>query len=40
LVNLAGKSLRQRAELLTSIAHPDMRSDLQIATRNRFHSIG
>lgn len=35
VVNLAGKNLRQRAELLTSIAHPDYRADLVAAARNR-----
>ncbi|MDQ2682394.1 MAG: 4-hydroxybutyrate CoA-transferase, partial [Chloroflexota bacterium] len=39
LVNLAGASIRRRAELLTSIAHPDVRPDLESAARARFHSI-
>jgi len=30
-VNLFGRSLRQRAELLISIAHPDMRGELSRA---------
>jgi 4-hydroxybutyrate CoA-transferase len=34
-VNLFGKSLRERAELLISIAHPDFRSDL----RSQFAEI-
>jgi len=28
-VNLHGKTLRQRAEALVSIAHPDFRAELQ-----------
>lgn len=36
IVNLYGKSLRQRAELLTSIAHPDHREALDRATSERF----
>lgn len=36
IVNLFGKSLRQRAELLTSIAHPDHREALDRATTERF----
>ncbi|MBP7550873.1 MAG: acetyl-CoA hydrolase/transferase family protein [Gemmatimonadaceae bacterium] len=32
-VNLHGKSLRERAELLTSIAHPDFRAELTKAAR-------
>ena len=35
-VNLHGRSLRQRAELLTSIAHPDFRDELEDAARERF----
>jgi 4-hydroxybutyrate CoA-transferase len=38
VVDLSGQSLRRRAELLTSIAHPDMRPDLEAATRNRHYS--
>lgn len=34
-VNLRGKSLRQRAELLIGIAHPDFRTDLQHAAVER-----
>ncbi len=34
-VNLHGKSLRQRAEALISIAHPDFRSELQ----DQFHNV-
>ena len=36
IVDLYGKSLRQRAELLTSIAHPDQREELDRATSERF----
>lgn len=36
IVNLFGKSLRQRAELLTGIAHPDHREALDRATSERF----
>ena len=28
VVNLAGKSLRERAEAMASIAHPDFRAEL------------
>ncbi len=38
IVNLFGKSLRQRAEALTSIAHPDHREELDRATYVRFGS--
>ncbi len=40
VVNLDGRSVRQRAELLTSIAHPDHRSDLTAASKHRTWSIG
>jgi acyl-CoA hydrolase len=39
IVNLDGKSVRRRAELLIEIAHPDMRPDLIAATRQRFYSV-
>ena len=39
VVDLAGKSLRQRAELLISIAHPDARPDLLSAALKRHHSL-
>ncbi len=35
VVDLRGRSLRQRAELLTSIAHPDHRAALMAAARER-----
>lgn len=35
VVNLAGQSLRRRAELLISIAHPDHRSALRVAAAER-----
>jgi acyl-CoA hydrolase len=35
-VNLYGKNMEQRAELLTSIAHPDDREMLEKATFERF----
>ncbi|MCC6312894.1 MAG: acetyl-CoA hydrolase/transferase family protein [Thermomicrobiales bacterium] len=38
-VDLSGQSLRRRAELLTSIAHPDVRPDLQAAARARHWSL-
>jgi acyl-CoA hydrolase len=38
VVNLYGKTLRQRAELLTSIAHPNHRESLLKAARERFGS--
>ncbi|MFW5876943.1 MAG: acetyl-CoA hydrolase/transferase family protein [Myxococcota bacterium] len=34
-VNLLGRSLRQRAEMLTSVAHPDFRPDLRAAAVDR-----
>ena len=37
-VNLLGKSLRQRADLLCSVAHPDFRSDLRSAMVARHWS--
>jgi acyl-CoA hydrolase len=40
VVNLDGRSIRQRAELLISIAHPDMRADLEAASRQRRYSTG
>jgi acyl-CoA hydrolase len=39
VVNLEGQSLRRRAELLASIAHPSMRADLAAATARRFVSL-
>jgi 4-hydroxybutyrate CoA-transferase len=36
-VNLFGRSLRERAELLISIAHPDMRAELARAYREARH---
>ncbi|MEG2758610.1 MAG: acetyl-CoA hydrolase/transferase C-terminal domain-containing protein, partial [Rikenellaceae bacterium] len=35
-VNLRGKSMQQRAALLTSIAHPDHRETLERAAFERF----
>lgn len=35
VVDLAGQSLRRRAELLTSIAHPDARAELMTAAKAR-----
>jgi len=35
-VNLRGKSLRERAELLISIAHPDFRDELMAEFKKRF----
>lgn len=40
VVNLAGESIRRRAELLISIAHPDVRADLIAAANGRHFSIG
>jgi acyl-CoA hydrolase len=37
-VNLYGKNLRERAEALINIAHPDHREALQEAAHERFHS--
>jgi acyl-CoA hydrolase len=39
VVDLAGQSLRRRAELLISIAHPDTRADLRAAAQNRNYFI-
>jgi 4-hydroxybutyrate CoA-transferase len=38
-VNLFGKTLRERAELLISIAHPDVRSDLRRAFAETRHVV-
>jgi acyl-CoA hydrolase len=38
-VNLFGRSLRQRAEALVSIAHPDVRGDLRREYANLRHVI-
>lgn len=38
VVNLYGKNLKQRAEALISIAHPDHREDLEEAAFERFRS--
>jgi acyl-CoA hydrolase len=39
VVNLSGQSLRRRAELLTSIAHPDFRDELRAAGVRRHISL-
>ena len=39
VVNLAGESLRKRADLLTTIAHPDARPDLRAAAAARHVSL-
>jgi len=39
IVNLEAQSLRRRAELLTSIAHPDFRADLIAAALQRHYSL-
>jgi 4-hydroxybutyrate CoA-transferase len=36
VARLRGKTLRQRAEALISIAHPDFRDELWNAARKRF----
>jgi acyl-CoA hydrolase len=38
-VDLAGQSLRRRAELLISVAHPSSRADLRAAAARRFVSL-
>ena len=40
IARLAGKSQRQRAEELTTIAHPDHRGDLRDAARTQFYPSG
>ena len=35
IASLYGKSLRERADALIAIAHPDFRSDLRAAARRR-----
>jgi len=37
IVNLFGKSLKQRAQALISIAHPDHRESLEREAFNRFN---
>lgn len=37
IVNLSGQPLRRRAEMLTSIAHPDFRPELLDSLKRRFH---
>jgi len=39
VVDLAGQTLRNRAQLLISVAHPDVRADLQAAAVKRYLSI-
>jgi acyl-CoA hydrolase len=39
VVDLAGQSLRRRAELLISIAHPDTRADLRAVALNRNYFL-
>jgi acyl-CoA hydrolase len=39
VVNLDAQPLRRRAELLISIAHPDVRPDLRAAALRRFVSL-
>jgi acyl-CoA hydrolase len=39
VVDLAAASVRRRAELLISIAHPDARPELLAAARQRHFSI-
>ena len=40
IVNLHGKNLRQRAEALASIAHPDFREDISRQAHDLFGSYG
>jgi acyl-CoA hydrolase len=39
VVDLAGQPLRRRAELLSSVAHPDIRQDLLASLRNRHFAV-
>jgi 4-hydroxybutyrate CoA-transferase len=39
IVNLTGRSWRQRADLLISIAHPDFQPELKRAAKNIFYAI-
>jgi len=38
-VNLYGKNLRERAQALIDIVHPDHREDLQQAAHERFNTM-
>ena len=38
-VNLHGRTLRERAEMLVSIAHPDFRGDLRRAFAEQRHVV-
>jgi len=40
IVNLHGKNLRQRAEALASIAHPDFREDISRQAHELYGSYG
>ena len=39
VAHLTGKTLRQRAQALIAIAHPDFRQELMAVYESRFHEV-